>query len=136
MSEAAWAGWLAAFMLLVLLVSNGVMGLGVPFYLARKVSHFGAAVPLALAPSVFTDVRYPLGLTLGFLVLLAVTHRWDFFPGSAKKGRWSELWFPFSVALSLAVLWPLDPWVAVVPGLWLALGDGITGLTRMATLRR
>lgn len=136
MTEAAWAGWLAAFMLLAFLVSNGLRGLGVPFYISRKVVHFGAGVPIGVSPWVFSEPYYILGLAIAFLLLLAVTHNWDFFPGCARKGRWSELWFPISVAVSIASLWHVSPKAAVVPGLWLAFGDGITGLVRMAVNRR
>lgn len=136
MNQLGYAGWLAAFMLLTLLVSNGARSLGVPFYISRKVAHFGAAVPLLLAPVFFQDLWFPLSLSLASLFLLAATHNYDLFPGFAKKGRWSEVAFPFSIALSLGLLWRADPWAAVVPGLWLALGDGITGLVRYVTLKR
>lgn len=136
MTEAAWAGWLAAFMLLAFLVSNGLRGLGLPFYVSRKIVHFAAGVPIGFSPLLFEEVYYLLGLSLGFLLLLVLTHNWDFFPGCARKGRWSELYFPLSVGISGAALWHVSPWAAVVPGLWLAFGDGITGLVRMAVNRR
>lgn len=130
MSQIAWAGWLSALMLLTLLVSNGLRHLGVPFYLTRKVAHFGAAIPIAASAFVFESIWYPLIPMLFFLLLLALGHNYDFFPGCARKGRWSELWFPVAVVAGVASFWWKDPRIAVVPGLWLALGDGITGLVR------
>lgn len=136
MSQLGWAGWLAAFMLLMFLISNGLHTRGLPFYTTRKLVHFGAAVPLLVSPLVFQDVIYPVALALAFLGLLASTHNWDFFPGCARKGRWSELWFPFSVAGSIAVLWSVGPWLAMVPGLLLSLADGGTGIVRKMVYQR
>lgn len=134
MTGVAWAGWLSAFMLLGFLVSNGLRGLGVPFYTSRKVAHFSAAVPIAISPFVFDSIWYPLGLALAFLLILVLTHNYDFFPGCARKGRWSECWFPFSIALSIVVLWSVSPYAAIAPALMLSLGDGITGIVRKLTI--
>ncbi len=130
MTELAWTGWLASFTLAALLASNAARGLGVQFYLSRKIAHFGAAVPIALFPVVYQHVWYPLALVGSFFVLLLLTHRWDVFPGCARKGRWSEVFFPLSIMIALAVLWPVSHVAAIVPALWLSLGDGVTGLVR------
>lgn len=136
MTELGWTGWLASFTLVALLASNAARGLGLHFYLSRKIAHFGAAVPIALFPLVYDHVGYPLALVGSFFALLLLTHRWDVFPGCARKGRWSEVFFPLSIVIALAVLWPVSHVAAIVPALFLSLGDGITGLVRKAIYNR
>lgn len=132
-----WAALLLAVVLLLgLYLANVVYWLGAPFYISRKVAHAASVPPMVLMPVLFDGPAWPLILTGGFLVMLAVTHPFVVWPGFAKKGRWSELYYPLAVFLSIALLWDLSPWAAIVPGLWLALGDGITGIVRTLTLHR
>lgn len=136
MSEYGWALVLAGCLLLVFAVSNYIHDRGAPFYISRKVSHLASAPLMVALPLLFESIVYPLALSAAFFGLLLITHRYNVFHGFAKKGRLSELWFPFSVFLSIAVLWPIDPWAAIVPPLFLAIGDGFTGITRMVLYKR
>lgn len=130
MSQLGWTGWLAAFTIFALVAANVAFYHGIPQYSSRKVAHFGAAVPIVLFPVVFIDIWFPLALTGAFFLLLVATHNLDAFPGCARKGRWSEILFPLSMLISLAALWPVSPWASIVPSLFLAGGDGITGVVR------
>ena len=131
-----WVVFLSFTAIAAMFISNYCFKRGMPFYLTRKIVHFFAAVPLLVSPLVFDQVYYPLSIGLVFLVLLVATHNTDLFPGFVKKGRLSEIFFPLSICISLVALWSVDPWAAVVPGLWLALGDGVTGLVRMKVNKR
>ena len=131
----AWTFLFTSLLLSSFLVANYLVARGVPFHLARKVAHFAAAVPIGLSPLVFPSIWYPTGLALAFLALLTLSHRIDLLPGVSRKGRWSEVGFPMAVLLCL-ILWPISPWAAALPGLWVALGDGVAGLVRALVYKK
>lgn len=135
MTPLAWAFLFTSLLLASFLVANYLVARGVPFHLARKVAHCAAAVPIGLSPVVFPSVLYPLALALAFLALLALSHELDLLPGVSQKGRWSEVGFPLAVLLCL-ILWPISPWAAALPGLWVALGDGVAGLVRAVVYKK
>lgn len=135
MTEWAWSLLFSTFLLSSFLAANHAFARGLPFHLTRKIAHLVAVVPVALAPVVFTSVWFPLGLSSVFLVLLVAAHNVDLFPGVVRKGRWSEVFFPLSLILSLS-LWPFSPWLAVLPGIFLSLGDGAAGIVRSLLYRR
>ena len=136
MTEIGWALVLAGCLVFVFAVSNFVHDRGAPFYISRKVAHLGSAPLMVALPILFEGMLYPLALSAGFLGMLVATRRTNAFHGFAKEGRLSELFFPFSVLVAIAALWSVDPWAAIVPGLWLAVGDGVTGLVRMKVNKR
>ena len=135
MTPLAWAFLFTSLLLGSFLVANYLVARGVPFHLARKVAHLSAGVPIGLSPLVFPSIWYPAGLALGFMALLTVSHQIDLMPGVSRRGRWSEIGFPLAVLLCLS-LWPLSPWAAALPGLWVALGDGVAGLVRALVYKR
>ena len=136
MSDYGWALVLAGCLVFVFAVSNYVYHRGAPFYISRKVAHLGSAPLMVALPILFESVIFPLGLAAAFLAMLVANRRTNVFPGFAKQERLSELFFPFSVLVAIADLWSVDPWAAIVPGLWLAVGDGVTGLVRMKVNKR
>ena len=106
----------------------------VAVYYNRKVAHMVAGgVPLILCPLVFTDPVYPLlGGVLGSIGL-AATHVLD------KRLWWmqteqnmNDATFAFMLGISVYALWYLldDPWLAILPALFMAYGDGVTGIIR------
>ena len=135
MTPLAWAFLFTSLLLGSFLVANYLVARDVPFHLARKVAHLAAGVPIGLSPLVFSSVWYPAGLALAFLALLTLSHQIDLLPGVCKKGRWSEIGFAFAVLLCL-ILWPISPWAAALPGLWVALGDGVAGLVRALVYKK
>jgi hypothetical protein len=135
MTPLGWAFLFTSLLLSSFLAANYLVARGVPFHIARKVAHLSAGVPIGLSPIVFPSVWYPCGLVLTFLALLLLSHRFDILPGVSKPGRWSEVAFPAAVLLSLA-LWPISPWAAALPGLWVALGDGAAGLVRARVYKK
>lgn len=132
----AGAGFIIALGLLSILLSNRMHEQGHPFYITRKVAHLGAGVPIVLLPFVFQEMLYPLAIAIGFFLLLAVLKAAGWSSGFARKGRLSDVLFPLALVASIALFWNTDPFLAVVPGIWLAFGDGVTGLVRMAVNKR
>ncbi len=109
-------------------------------YYCRKIIHMAAAgVPSLFVPLVFTHWIYPmLG---GFLlaILLYFTH------ASGRRLYWFQLeenrndvTFALMWWVSVALLWWLlgDPWLAILPALFLSFGDGVTGVVRNYFIRR
>ena len=111
--------------------SNVAHARGVPFYLSRKVAHFGGLIPLLLMPFWFDSPEWPVLLASGLTLIVWAGNRLHWTRGFARDGRISDIIFPAAVAFTMAVLWHKGPWVAIVPAVWLSLGDGITGLVRM-----
>lgn len=135
MTPLAWVFLFTSLLLGSFLAANYLVARGVPFHLARKVAHLSAGIPIGLAPLVFPSVWYPFGLALAFLGLLTLSHQIDLLPGVSRPGRWSEVGFPLAVLLCLT-LWPISPWAAALPGLWVALGDGVAGLVRALVYKK
>ena len=130
------AALLASVLLMFFVISNALHSRATPFFLSRKVAHFGAGIVIAALPLRFESLLWPAILAGGFLVMLAATHRTELWHGFARPGRLSELAFAFSVFVSIMVAWNLDPWLAVLPGLFMAFGDGVTGVVRYIAYRR
>lgn len=143
-----WVMLLAGYVIGVLLatqlpyrwmVARGIEPIRAVYY-NRKIVHMAAGgVASLIVPLVFTDFWLP---ALAGLALAALT-------GAAHLGGWRMYWFQtaensndvkFALmwALSLALLWWLlgDPWLAILPSLYLAFGDGVTGIVRNALIRR
>ena len=130
LAEPLWAAILSGALLLGFLVSNIAHTNGVPFYLSRKIAHFSSGGVVAAFPFVFKGSLFPLLLPLLFGILLGLTHKKEIFHGFVRKGRLAELHFAVAALVAMAVAWQRDPWLATVPVLFIAFGDGVTGLIR------
>ena len=119
-----------------MLSSNIAFYNGIPFYISRKVAHFGAVVPILLMPVFFEEWFFPVGLSASLALVVFIGNRMRLTEGFAKEGRLSDILFPVAVAITIGLLWHKGPWIAVVPAVWLSLGDGITGLVRMKVYGR
>lgn len=131
-----WAIVLSMLLLLSFALSNVLHSRGMPFYGSRKVAHFGAGFATLPFPFVFEGTFYPSLLSGSFLLLMVFTHRSEIFHGFVRKGRLSELHFGLAAFLCFLLLWSLDPWLATVPVLFVAFGDGITGVIRAQVYKR
>ena len=115
------------------LMSKGCENM-VAVYYNRKVAHMLAGgVPLILVPIVFTNPIWPLlGGVLG-AIALASTHILD------RRLWWmqteqnmNDATFALMLGLSVFALWKYmdEPWLAILPALFMAFGDGVTGIIR------
>jgi dolichol kinase len=130
MIEYFWACVLTGVALVAMVASNYAFKSGLSFYASRKIAHFGAAIPIVLLPVFFSSMLYPVILSSGLLLVVLISHKRNLFPGFARHGRLSEIYFPLSVLVSILIFWSTSPWVAIAPPLMLSLGDGITGVVR------
>lgn len=136
MRELLEAALIALLLLTFFAISNAVHLRPAPFFLSRKVAHFGAGIAIFFLPLLFSSILWPALLSGGFLLLLLATHRTNIWHGFARPGRIAEVVFALSVFISIMAAWNIDPWLAVLPGLFMAFGDGVTGVVRYRVYRR
>jgi dolichol kinase len=138
-SELVRAGIDGVFMLGSIAVANDMYDRGTSQYLTRKVGHIAAGLVFFSAPLLYTSPWLLVSLSLGFTVLMLAARRWA--PtairgvgGSGRIDAMAEVWYPFACAIAVAVGWGLlhNPWLGVLPTLFLGFGDAITGAIRSA----
>ena len=106
----------------------------VAVYYNRKVAHMLAGgVPIIASPMVFDDPVWVLiGGILGSIAL-AATHVLD------KRLWWmqteqnmNDATFALMLGISVYFIWVYtdQPWLAILPSLFMAFGDGVTGIIR------
>ena len=103
-------------------------------YFNRKLIHiFAGGVIVLIVPHVFSTPWYPL---LSGLVLTVIMYG---FHKSSKILYWfqhkedvNDVSFCFMWAVAVFILWYVmgNPWIAIIPPAFMALGDGITGIIR------
>lgn len=142
MNQLIWAIIMAFWVLLVIYGTrwtynywtNQGMEEMVAVYYNRKIVHMLAAgVVLLIMPFVFTDPLLPLigGFALGgFTAFMHQSGRRMYWMQNPENMNDSS--FAFMLGLSVYLLWVLfdDPWLAVLPSLFMAFGDGVTGIVR------
>lgn len=118
-------------------ISNILYDLNVKQYLSRKIGHFAGGMGFLIAVLVFSTGWWPLILTASFLLalLLARLVKPDMFRGVGGSGRlssFSEIYFPLAALPVIIVgwLWLARPLTAVACLLFMAWGDGVTGIVR------
>lgn len=112
----------------------------VAVYYNRKVAHMLAGgVPIIVSPIVFDNPIWVLiGGVLGS-VALAATHILD------RRLWWmqtdqnmNDATFALMLGISVFVIWEYsdEPWLAILPSLFMAFGDGVTGIIRNKMFKR
>jgi len=103
-------------------------------YYNRKIVHMaGAGVPTLFVPLVYTDFWYPMvgGAVVGLMLYVAHARNrrlyWFQIEENINDVTFAIMWW-----VSLAFLWWLlgDPWLAILPALFMSFGDGVTGVVR------
>jgi len=137
---------LAEIPFVVLIAGAGMVGLylanlfydyNIPQYISRKLGHLGGCVGFLLCPLLFSSFWWPLVLTTAFTALFLYA-RWmkpRTFRGVGGSGRpeaLAEIHFPATGIITIGICWGLlgEPWLAIVPLLFMGGGDAITGLIR------
>jgi phytol kinase len=136
-SEFPIAILITAVLLVGLWVANIVYDHGVPHYISRKIGHGAGGVAFLIAFNL-SSAAWPIILTVCFSILLIVARliKPSTFRGVGGTGRSesskAEIWFALAPLLVFAIawLWLNLPSVAVTSLLFMAWGDGITGLVR------
>ena len=106
----------------------------VAVYYNRKAAHMLAGgVPIIFCPIVFTNPVWPLLGGLGGAAVLYATHLTD------RRLWWmqteqnmNDATFALMLGVSVFAIWEYsnEPWLAILPSLYMAFGDGVTGIIR------
>jgi phytol kinase len=118
-------------------VSNIVYDYGVPNYISRKIGH-GAGGLAFLVSFSLSSAWWAIIVSVSFSLILLIAHllKPDIIRGVGGSGRnkdvLAEVWFPLVAVPVFAVswLWLNQPGAAVTSLLFMAWGDGVTGLVR------
>ncbi|MCE4604520.1 MAG: dolichol kinase [Aeropyrum sp.] len=121
-----------------LLESRGVASDRAVYY-TRKFIHIAAGgVSAILTPILFTTPLIPLAASTAMAAYLYFRHTRGKM-GWFQTGRdMYDVSFNIAWGLSIAVLWCVtgDPWLSILPALFISLGDGVTGIVRNALVYR
>jgi len=128
---------IAGAVLVGLYLANYFYDKGVEQYISRKVGHGVGGMGFLLCVFLFSSPWWPLILSGGFALLLGGARlvKPMAFRGVGGVGRQhalAEVWFPIAGTISIGIGWGLldNPWLAVVPILFMAWGDMLTGIVR------
>ncbi len=109
-------------------------------YMARKTIHLlSAGVSILLAPFVFSNWQMPLllgSLMVAFTVFGHVKRPFRWFQISHN---FADIYFTVACTVLLVVFWFYDArwvWVGVLSALFLAWGDGLTGIVRKIVYKK
>ncbi len=142
LNQLVWAAAMAVWVLSVIYATRWTynrwttqgMEKMVAVYYNRKIVHMLAAgVVLLVMPFVFTEPLLPLlgGFALGsFTAFMHKSNRRMYWMQNPEN--MNDTSFAIMLGLSVYILWILfdDPWLAVLPSLFMAFGDGVTGIVR------
>jgi dolichol kinase len=147
-SQLLWAIGLSLYVLVILfltripyqaMVARGMEPIRAVYYNRKIVHMLAGGVGSLLVPLVFEDLWYPLvcGLLLMLLTWVAHASGLRFYWFQTAENR-NDVKFALMWALSVALLWWLlgNPWLAILPALYMAFGDGVTGIARNLLIRR
>jgi len=142
--EAPYALIVTAVLLAGLYAANAIYDRGVPQYISRKVGHIVAGIAFLIAVGLLSSALWPLVLAAVFSLVLfgARLVRPSTFRGVGGSGRdskaYSEVWFALVIVPVVAIAWLyLDrPRIALASLLFMAWGDGVTGLVRARVYKR
>ncbi|MBK5965331.1 hypothetical protein CCR95_14860 [Thiocystis minor] len=143
-----WAAGLSLYVLAVLfltrlpyrrMVERGMEPIRAVYYNRKIVHMLAGGVGSVMVPLVFSDPWYPLVSGLLLTLLLDVAHvtglRFYWFQTGENR---NDVKFALMWATSVSLLWWIleNPWLAILPSLYMAFGDGVTGIVRNAVIRK
>lgn len=129
--------------LLGLWISNIVYDRGLPQYVSRKIGHVAGGICF-LTSLLFSASGWPILIAAGFGIMLLTLRllKPKMIRGVGGTGRntrvFAEVWFPWVAVPVFLVLWSWlnRPKLAVAGLLFMAWGDGVTGLVRSLIYKR
>ena len=122
-----------------MMVKRGMEDIRAVYYNRKIVHMFAGGVGSLSVPLLFTQMWYPLICGILLMLMLYVSHRmgivmyWFQTEQNQNDVKFALMWW-----VSISVLWWVigDPWLAIIPSLFMAFGDGITGIVRNAVIRQ
>jgi len=100
-------------------------------YMARKAIHIlSAGISVLLARLIFSDLLAPLllgSLMIAFTVFGHLRKPYSWFQ---IKQNYADIYFTVACTVLLVAFWNYNIWIGVLSALFLAWGDGLTGIVR------
>lgn len=136
-SDIVNASWLIAYNTLIIFCVSREVSERFGKYMARKTIHLlSAGVSLILSPFLFSDLSFPV-LLAGLMVLFTmVGHARSFLGWFQERKNYADVYFTIMCTLLLALFWNYNIWIGVLSLLFMAWGDGVTGLVRYVVYKR
>jgi len=122
-----------------MMVDRGVEDIRAVYYNRKIVHMFAGGVGSLCVPFLFTDYWYPMVCGIILTIFTFIAHisgrRMYWFQTEQNQNdvKFSLMWWA-----SITVIWALvgDPWLAIIPSLFMAFGDGVTGVVRNLVVRK
>lgn len=132
LTEFLWLLTLVAWILVVIFLIAKRVAFWQNFYVARKTIHIlTGGVAAFLAPYIFNSPAIPLIGGLGMFALTFLPRlsgkKFDWFQ---VEGNWGEVWFCLTWTAVVCGLWYFDLNAGIASALFMAVGDGVTGIVR------
>ncbi len=147
-SQFYWAFGLSLYVLAVLfltripyraMVERGMEPIRAVYYTRKIVHMMAGGVGSLMVPLVFTSPWFPLvsGLLLTLFTYAAHATGLRLYWFQTDENR-NDVKFALMWTSSVSLLWWLldNPWLAILPSLYMAFGDGVTGIVRNAVIRK
>ena len=138
MNNIAYVAVIIGAVMVGLYVSNVLYDRKVPQYISRKIGHFSGGLGFLLCALLFNSGWWLFGITAAFFIMLfgARFVKPDTFRGVGGTGRagpvMAEVYFPLAAlpVIGIGWVWLNQPVIAVACLLFMAWGDGVTGIIR------
>ncbi|MEC7708962.1 MAG: hypothetical protein VYA39_04495 [Candidatus Thermoplasmatota archaeon] len=122
-----------------MMVSRGVEEIRAVYYNRKIVHMMAGGVGSLCVPILFEDYWYPLvcGVLLTLFTYLSHQSGTRMFWFQTEQNQ-NDVKFTLMWWTSISLIWAIvgDPWLAIVPSLFMAFGDGVTGVVRNAVIKK
>ncbi len=117
-----------------LLVSRGVPENSARYYSRKLIHMFAGGIVAVLVPHLYTSPLFPLLASVALALLLVLARRYRPFHWFQAPDNMFEVNFVLAWGLTIFILWHVfpDPFVAVLPAIFISYGDAVTGIVRNA----
>lgn len=106
-------------------------------YMARKTIHLlSAGFSVLLAPFVFSDWQMPLLLGSLMVAFTLIGHHRKLCSWFQIRQNYADVYFTVACTAVLVVFWKYNVWIGVLSALFLAWGDGFTGVVRYVLYKK
>ncbi len=137
-TEVTWGIVFVAWILFIVFWASKLVAARWNKYIARKFIHFTTGGLVAvLSPWIFETPTIPVIGAAGMALMTVLPRIWgselDWYQ---VRDNFGDTWFCVSFALLYALLWWTDLRLAVIPAVFMAYGDGVTGVVRSVVYGR
>jgi phytol kinase len=131
------AAWLIVYNAFIILYVSRKVQERFGKYMARKTIHLlSAGVSLILSPFLFSELFFPV-LLAGLMILFTIVgHTRNFLGWFQEKRNYADVYFTVTCTVLLTLFWNYNVWIGILSCLFMAWGDGVTGLVRYVVYKR